>query len=408
MTNHLTTKKLDTYFISAGEHSGDLLGSDLVLSLREKMPKVSPFGITGAAMANAGVEEVASISELSVMGVAEVIAKVAQLRMLEQRILHFIDMWEPKFAVLIDNPGFHIRLAEQLKMRGVRVYQYVAPKLWAWGANRAGKLRENFDLILGILPFEEQFFKERGIRYTYVGSPLKDRIDKVMVKRSSLGLPEKRPVIACLPGSRVSEIKLNLPTIAAVRDVVAREMPDAIFIVPVATNLVLDDVIESLRNGRNLPVEKKTYGGEIAVETVECAGLRFVRGMSLEVMAAADVAIVASGTATLECALLGTPMAVVYTMSDLTYQIAKNKVKLPYVSLVNLMAGKRLVLEFIQDFSVDDVAREIVSLYKDQVKRKAILEQFEDIRDRLKGTAAENAAAAIAQSMGEGRPASPG
>lgn len=399
------TKKLDTYFISSGEHSGDLLGSDLVLSLRERLPKLTPFGIAGAAMAHAGVEEIASISELSVMGVAEVLKKIGQLRMLEQRILHFIDMWQPRFAVLIDNPGFHMRLAEQLKMRGVRVYQYVAPKIWAWGESRAAALRENFEMVLGILPFEEAFFHERGIRYTYVGSPLKDRIDKVIVKRCSLGLPDNRPVIACLPGSRTSEIKLNLPTIAAVRDAVAREIPEAIFIVPVATNLDMSEVVEVVRKGRDCSVQRRS-GADIAVETVDCAGLRFVRGMSLEVMAAADAAIVASGTATLECALLGTPMAVVYTMSDLTYQFAKNRVKLPYVSLANLMAGKRLVQEFIQDFSVDDVAHEIVSLLKDDVKRRSVLEQFEDIRDRLKGNAAETAAIAIAQSMGDGRPAS--
>ena len=397
------SKRQDFYFISAGEHSGDLLGSDLVLALREHLPKLAPFGVVGTAMANAGVEEIGSISEFSVMGIAEVVMKLASLRMLEQRILHFVDLWEPKVAILIDNPGFHIRLAEQLKMRGVRVFQYVAPKIWAWGAGRAGQLRDNFDLILGILPFEEAFFHDRKINYKYVGSPQKDRIDKVIVKRSSLGLPEGRAVVACLPGSRLSEIKLNLPTIVSVREAIAREMPDAIFIVPVATNLAIDDVVEQVRAGRNIPVTRHPAGNGIASETVECAGLRFVRGMSLEVMAAADVAIVASGTATLECALLGTPMAVVYTMSDFSYQIAKNAVKLPYVSLVNLMAGKRLVAEFIQDFTIDDVAAEVLSLLKDQVRRKSVLEQFEDIRDRLKGTAADTAAEAIAKALSERR-----
>ncbi len=400
-------KKQETYFISAGEHSGDLLGADLVLALRERLPKLTPFGVVGSAMVHAGVEEVANVSQLSVMGVAEVLKKVSDLCMLEQRILHFIDQWDPKFAVLIDNPGFHLRLAEQLKMRGIKVYQYVAPKLWAWGASRAPKLRDNVDLVLGILPFEEEFFRERRINYNYVGSPLKDRIDKVIVKRSSLGLPENRKVIACLPGSRPSEIKLNLPTLAAVRNGVAREIPDAMFVVPVATNMDLLEVVDQFRAGRDdLKLLKHAAGTRVAVESYECAGLLFVRGMSLEMMAAADAAIVASGTATLECALLGTPMAVVYTMSDFTYQIAKHAVKLPYVSLVNLLAGKRLVAEFIQDFAVEDVTSEILSLLRDEVKRKAVLEQFEDIRDRLKGAAAENAATAIAQRFSDGKPAS--
>src|SRR4051812_43514734 len=193
-------------------------------------------------MLNAGVEEIAHISAFSVMGITDVARKLASLRMLETRLLAWVDQWEPRFAVLIDNPGFHLRFAEQLRMRGVRVFQYVAPKVWAWGESRVPKLRENFDMILGILPFEEEFFKSRGIRYSYVGSPLKDRIDKVIIKRESLGLPVGRPVIACLPGSRPSEIKLNLPTIAGVQRALVREVPNALFVVPVAANLEIEDV----------------------------------------------------------------------------------------------------------------------------------------------------------------------
>ncbi len=390
-------KKVESYFISAGEHSGDLLGADLVLALKEKLPKLSAFGIVGSAMANAGVDEIANISEISVMGVAEVLPKLAKLRMLETRILSWIDQSEPKFAVLIDNPAFHLRLAEQLKMRGIKVFQYVAPKLWAWGEGRAPALKENFDTVLGILPFEEDFFTSRGIRYSYVGSPLKDRIDKVIIKREALGLPKDKPVIACLPGSRPSELKLNLPTIAGVRDHLARHLPDAIFIVPVAHNLSFEAVTAALSYGGRAPVmEPVTSGGTVAVESYKCGNLVFVRGMSLELMAAADVAIVASGTATLECALLGTPMVVVYTMSELSYQIAIRKVKVPYVSLVNLIAGKKLVSEFIQDFSLEDISDELLDLLTNKERRKSVRNSFEDIRDRLKGAAADNAATVIA------------
>jgi lipid-A-disaccharide synthase len=389
-------KKVESYFISAGEHSGDLLGADLVLALKERMPKLNAFGIVGTAMANAGVDEIANISELSVMGVTEVLAKLPKLRMLETRILSWIDQCEPKFAVLIDNPGFHLRLAEQLRMRGIRVFQYVAPKIWAWGEGRAPALRENFDTILGILPFEEEFFQQRGISYAYVGSPLKDRIDKVIVTREALGLPKDKPVIACLPGSRPSELKLNLPTIAGVRDHLARKLPDAVFIVPVAHNLSFDAVTEALSYGGRAPMLERIEHGNVAVESYRCGNLIFVRGMSLELMAAADVAIVASGTATLECALLGTPMVVVYTMSELSYQIAIRKVKIPYVSLVNLIAGKKLVEEFIQDFSLEEISDELLSLLQDKDKRKYVRDSFEDIRDRLKGAAADNAATVIA------------
>lgn len=379
-----------------------------MLALREKMPKLSPFGVTGQAMQNAGVEEIASIDEFSVMGVAEVARKLGELRMLETRLLHWIDQWEPKFAVLIDNPGFHLRFAEQLRMRGVRVFQYVAPKIWAWGESRAPKIRASYDMVLGILPFEEEFFKSRGIRYSYVGSPLKDRIDKVIVKRESLGLPTDRPVIACLPGSRPTEIRQNLPTIHAVRNSVVRDVPDALFLVPVSQNLSIDEMVDAMSlGGQRLKVETLPPGKDLAVGSHECGGLRFVKGMSLEVMASSDVALVASGTATLECALLGTPMVVIYSMSELSYQIAKRAVKVPYVSLVNLMAGRRLVPEFIQDFSFDEVAAELVSLLRDQVKRKMIRDHFEDIRDRLKGTAADNAATVIASHFSDNRPTQP-
>lgn len=399
-------KRSDTYFISAGEHSGDLLGADLVLALKEKMPKFTAFGVAGNAMLNAGVEGVASIDELGVMGITEVLKKLAELRMLETRLLAWIDQVEPRFAVLIDNPGFHLRLGEQLKMRGIKVFQYVAPKIWAWGEGRAPKFKTAFDLVLGIFPFEEEFFKSRGINYTYVGSPLKDRVDKVMIKRESLGLQPGRAIIACLPGSRVSEIKRNLPIIAAIRDAVSHSRPDAEFIVPVAQNLDFDAVLEALsfRGG-----ETRHLGRDqgLAVESVAIGGLRLVRGMSLEIMAAADVAIVASGTATLECALLGTPLVVVYAMSELSYQIARRAVKVPYVSLVNLMVGRKLVQEYIQDVSTTDVAREIIDLLTPGPRRKAMLESFEDIRDRLKGMAADSAAQAIASYFGEGVRPSP-
>jgi lipid-A-disaccharide synthase len=402
----VANKKSDNYFISAGEHSGDLLGADLVLALREKLPKLHPVGVAGTAMLNAGVEGIASIDDFSVMGVTEVARKLGDLRMLETRLLAWIDRTEPRFAVLIDNPVFHLRFAEQLRMRGIPVFQYVAPKIWARGEGRVPKIRESFDLVLGILPFEEEFFKERGINYAYVGSPQKDRIDKVMIKRESLGLRAGQPVIACLPGSRVTEIRRNLPIIASIRDAVARLVPDAEFIVPVAQNLAFDEVVEVLayRGGVPRPVGQ---GHGLAVESVEVGGLRLVRGMSLEIMATADVAIVASGTATLECALLGTPMVVVYAMSEITYQVARRTVKVPWVSLVNLMAGRKLVEEYIQDISAAEVAAEVKSLLEPGPKRKATLDSFEDIRDRLKGAAADTAATAIAAHLGEGQKPSP-
>ena len=391
------SKRKDTYFIAAGEHSGDLLGAELVLALRERMPKVMPFGIVGEAMTRARVEAVAHTSALSVMGISEVLKKLAGLRMLEARLLAWVDQLQPRFAVLIDNPGFNMRLGEQLHLRGVPVYQYVAPKVWAWGEGRVEQLRTNFDMVLGILPFEEEFFKARGVKYTYVGSPLKDRIDKVIIKRASIGLPGHRPVIACLPGSRVSEIALNLPTLVSVQKLVAQALPEALFVVPVSPNIDMETIAQVLRSTSGHILTPRPLGTvfDLKVDAWEAAGLHFVRGMSLEIMATADVAVVTSGTATLECALIGTPLVVVYTTTELTYQIAKRVVKVPYASLVNLLAGTPLVREFLQEFSHLDVANEVLSLLQDHARNQAMRLRFEEMREQLKGMAAATAAEMI-------------
>ncbi len=382
------SKKNDTYFISAGEVSGDLIASELVVALRGIKPKLRSFGIVGEAMRRAGTSEVASISELSVMGITDVLKALPDLVMLESRILAAIDRQMPQFAVLVDYPGFHLRLAEQLKLRGIPVFQYVAPKLWAWGEGRAKKLADRFKAVLGILPFEEQFFRERGINYHYVGCPIKDRTDKVIVEKSHFGFRSDERVIACLPGSRPSEIRLNLPTIKLVTNELAHRLPEAHFLVPVADGLSWELI-------RNVAGEASGRGTELGSEWRKIGNLTFVRRMSLEVMAVADAAIVASGTATLECALLKTPMAVVYTMPDLSYQVAKRAIKLPYVSLVNLVAGSHLVKEYIQEFSVHDVAEEVYSLMMDADKRRSMLLEFEDLGERLGGRAGVNAAKKI-------------
>ncbi len=386
-----------SYFIAAGEHSGEMLGADLYLALQEKLPQFNAFGIVGELMKRSGVEEIASISELGVMGITDVMGKIPQLRMLESEIVTQIERKQPRFAVLIDNPGFHIRLGEQLRLRGIKVFQYVAPKLWAWGENRVPKVKAAFDEILGILPFEAAFFQDRQIPYTYVGCPIKDRTDKVMLTRETLGIPKDKVVIACLPGSRPSEIMLNLPLIKDMATRILHEIPNAIFLVPMATNLGEDCFANALGCSSLNPWQnsQETIGVSHSVTQSLC----MVKGMSLESLAAADAAIVASGTATLECALLGTPMVVVYRMSDLSYQVAKKAVKIPYVSLVNLILGNPVVKEFIQDFQVDEAAAELVKLVQDKNERKSMLGRFEDLRDSLDGNAAAVAAARIQKVM---------
>ena len=381
-----------------------MLGSELYLALQERIPQFHCFGIVGDTMERSGIERVAHIDELSVMGVSDVLRHVAAIRMLESRLVTLIERKKPRFAVLIDNPGFHFRLGEQLRLRGIKVFQYVAPKLWAWGEGRVSKIRSSFDEVLGVLPFEEDFFRSRGVSYTYVGSPVKDRVDKVMVSRRALGIAEKKIVITCLPGSRVSEIKLNLPLIHTIAQQVRAVLPETVFLTPMAQNLRDHVFADALGLSHLAPWVEPQDG--VPFRHSMTGELCLIRGMSLESMAASDAAIVASGTATLECGLLGTPMIVVYKMSDFSYQIAKKMVKIPYVSLVNLMAGREVVKEYIQEFLIEDAVADVIRLVTDQHVRKEMTLAFEEIRDQLDGCAAVRAAERIvSQVLPKGREA---
>jgi len=383
----------EQYFIAAGEHSGDILAADLVHAINEFLPGHHGFGITGKNLELAGVEQVLSIDELSVMGFAEVAARLGSLRMAEMKVLQTIDRLNPKFTILVDNPGFNMRLAEQIHLRGIPVIQYIAPKLWASRIGRMQKLQRDFDMVLGILPFEEDFFIGHGVHYKYVGSPHLDRSKKIIINQQSLGIPANKTIIAFLPGSRKDELMRLMPTMIAVKNRIQQKLPDSIFIMPLATVLNYEDVRKSLKPC--YPVVPKITDSDIA-EGIQVDGLHVVRGMSLEIMSCADVALVASGTATLECALQQTPMIVVYKMSSFTYEIAKKIVKLPYVSLVNLIAGKLVVKEYIQNFSNDEIASEMISLLEDEGKRHQMQKDLSQATAGLRGDAARCAAHEIA------------
>ena len=385
-----------SYFISAGEYSGDLIAADLVEALKSFFPKHRAIGMTGEAMRTAGVEELADFQPISVMGVTDVAKKLGQIRQVESYLLAKIDECRPQFAVLVDFPKFHFRLAEQLRLRGIPVIQYVAPKLWAWGAGRVEKLRRDFDKVLGVLPFEEEFFKTNDVHYEYVGSPLVDRIASL----KEMDLPFVTPgdkLVGILPGSRLAELKLILPRIVSIIGRLQRRRDDLSFVMPLAANLSPDDLFEVLSAVDSTEQLTPTpYGWQ-------WRQLHVVRGSSLEIMQASSVAIVASGTATLECALLNTPQAVVYCVTPFTYEIAKHVVQIKYVSLVNLIARKEVVREFIQEFAADDVATEIEALLTG-ARRDVMLQEYKSMFQKLSGNAAARAASSIFNDFGPGSP----
>src|SRR6478735_8429803 len=267
-------------FVSAGEPSGDLLAGELLDELRRYWPDASIFGICGPRMRASGAEVLFGIEELSVMGFVEVIKHLPFLKHLEFSLLEQIDRRQPDIAILVDYPGFHLRLAEDLRMRGIYVFQYVAPQLWAWGEKRTKRLRAVTDEVLGIMPFETQFFRERQVNYRFAISMA----------------PNLKPeVFAQILGEALTSPLFESPDMAIFRQ------------------------------------------GDTTL----------VRGQSIHLMKTCDAALVTSGTATLECALTGTPMAVAYVMQPLSFQLAKRFVKLPHISLVNLVADSGLVSEFI-------------------------------------------------------------
>jgi len=383
-----------SYLISAGEFSGDLLAAELVHAMNAELPDLVPYGIAGDTMIRSGVKAIAHIDELSVMGIIEVARKIADIRMLEQRVLAWVDRAKPRFAVLVDFPGFHFRLAEQLRIRGIPVYQYVAPKVWAWGQSRVQQLRENFAGVYGVLPFEEEFFLRHGVHYHYVGSPHYDRVSKLEVDPQSLGLPSGRKIIAFLPGSRMSEIKGILPVMVQIRRELQRLDPDVLCVIPLAPSLNWDDICVVLEQPNVTPLE---YG------QWDAAGFRWLKGQSLELMKCSDAAVVASGTATLECALAGTPMAVIYVMNSLSYKIAKRAVSLKWVSLVNLLMNEEVVREFIQDIDPTTVAGLVHQLSRDSIERQQMMVHFESLISRLEPGAAVRTAGLIAEDFRERR-----
>ena len=391
-------KKKHVCFISAGEHSGDLLAAELFTQLKTRLHRVEAFGITGAAMRGVGIAPIASIDDFGFMGFIEILKRLSQLLELESRILAEIDRRGANMAILVDFPGFHFRLAEQLRLRGIKVVQYVAPKLWAWGESRIVRLRRDFNLVLGILPFEEEFFTSRNVNYKFVGNPQKDRVSKVLVNREALGLKSNGKIIVCLPGSRQDEVDRMFPIINSVIMEMRKTHSGLEFIVPMATNLGIEDYSAVFTQIN--PEEKVIASSISGVNSWMWNSIRFLPGMSLEMMSVADAAIVTSGTATLECALLGTPLVVVYATSKMSYEIAKTKVKITEFSLVNLIAQRKIVTEYIQYIDVHEVAAEVTDLISASSSRaKAMKENFQAIARELNGNAAWMAANAIGELM---------
>ena len=364
--------------IVTGEASGDLHGANLAKAIWALDPKVELVGIGGAAMRAAGVTLVPGVPHLDVMGligISAVRAMVQRIRAI-RRVLK-AEAWD--LVVLIDNPGLNFHFARVAKAAGRRVLYYIAPQIWAWRPGRIKWIQRRVDHVVVILPFEPQLYRRAGVRCTFVGHPLLDAVasnyDRGALRRR-FDVEEGTSIVGLLPGSRVAEITMLLPVLLETAVKLAEIAPRTRFILAQASSIE-DNLLQGLLERSAVPV-------------------RVVRDQASEVMAASDVLMIASGTATLQAAVVGTPMVLLYKTTPLTYRLARWLIRVKWIGLVNLVAGRSIVPEIIQDeATADRLSREVHRLLTDSKAYNEMKQGLEQVRQSLGEPGASRRAAEV-------------
>lgn len=366
--------------VVAGEASGDLHGARLLAELRRLVPEVEAFGLGGGELAAAGLERLADSAEISVVGLTEALRILPRARQIFERILAEVDRRQPQLAVLIDFPEFNLRLARELAERGVPIVYYISPQVWAWRRGRIKAIAELVDAMLVLFPFEAEFYRRHGVDAVHVGHPLVDEIPE-LPHVWDRGEPRDEPYqIALLPGSRANEVEALLPVMLDTVRRLAEEIP----------------VFARLIRATTIPAAA-------VEEAVELSGLpvRIVPAADrAEAIASSHFALCASGTATLEVGLLGTPMAVLYRLGGWTYLAGRLLVRLPYVSLVNLVLERPAVPELLQwRAHPERVSATVLALLRDRPALEEMRRSLGELRGRLgkKGASARAAAEVAAR-----------
>ena len=361
--------------IVAGEASGDAHAASLVRALRNAAPETQFefFGSTGAQMREAGVESTVKADELAILGLWEVGRALPKFWRAFGELKRAAEKRKPVAAILVDWPDFNLRLARWLHRRGIPVIYYISPQLWAWRSYRARTIQRDVDLLLSILPFEKDWYAARGItNVEYVGHPLAGavhpRFDRAEFCRQN-NLDPSRPVVAFLPGSRHKELVRILPPMLEAISPIQQQREDAQFVVVVAPNRDLD--------------EAKQIVAAQAHSSSSIDSLRIIHHQTREALAACDAAAIASGTATLEAALLATPMVIVYKESAVNWHALGSLITTEHFGLVNLIAGRRLATELIQDdFTGETLARELISLLAPK-RNVAMRSELKEVMERI-------------------------
>ena len=377
-------KQSSRVMIVAGEASGDLHGSNLIRAAAEQHPQLSFYGVGGVKMQAAGCRIIFPSDELSVMGVVEVVRQLPKiLRRFRQlkRVLRGEE--RPDLLVLIDFPDFNLRLAKVAKAVGVPVLYYISPKVWAWRSGRARVIAERVDRLALIFPFEPQIYNSLGVKAEYVGNPLLDEFIENQPQgllRNTLGIETEAQVIGIFPGSRNSELEHILDALIETAEHLHQQRPDAKFLLPVAPSL-----------SRDL-LEQKFAAAELPVFIVE--------ENIYEVAVACNAILTVSGTVTLQIALVGTPMAILYKVAPLSYAIGKRLIKIEFAGLTNIVAGRGVVREFIQDAAEPAaMSREVLRLLEDQDYIETMCRDLDEVRQLLGEPGCSERVAAIAAEM---------
>jgi lipid-A-disaccharide synthase len=383
--------------ISAGEASGELYAVGLMRALQHRMPDVEFFGVGGEAMRAAGCDIVVESKHLSVVGITEIVSHLPKLYGEFRKLIREADRRKPDAAIVIDSPAFNFKVAKELHARGVPVIYYVAPQLWAWREKRIERFHKWIKKALVIFPFEEQWYKDRGMDAEFVGHPLAELPLPGITREqyaAKYKLDPKKEWIALLPGSRRKEVGMNLPTLLdaaktiSQRNKVAAGHAPAQFILPVAPAIDSAWMTAQIGNAPIQPVEDAP------------AALHFSRA-----------AVVASGTATVQAALAGVPLVIVYRVSAMTWKLGRGLLKVPFVGMPNLIAGRKIVPELLQhDFTAENVAKELRPLLEDGPARERMVNDLAEVKERLQASlgsganaglpAADRAAEAVLRTLG--------
>ncbi len=375
--------------LCAGEASGDVLGADLMAHLRVLYPNAQLAGIGGPRMQAEGLDAWHDASELAVMGLAEVLAHLPRLLRLRSRFRKRLLDWQPDVFIGIDAPDFNLPVERWLKRRGLRTVHYVSPSIWAWRAGRAKRMGQCADTVLCLFPMEPPIYAQFGVKARFVGHPLADAMPLLpdrCAARAELGLPAHSPVLALLPGSRRGEIRRLLPVFLAAAPAIAAPVKNLQIVIP-AANTGCRDEIQTLLAAADASLS-----------------IHLIDGQADRAMVAADVVLLASGTATLEALLAKRPMVVAYRVAWLTHAIVKGLglLKTRHYSLPNALAGEAIVPELMQhDCTPEKIAAAVLAWWQQPARLAAIEPRFVAIHQALRCQASAQAAKAIAEVLGE-------